>query len=102
MTTSYSRPSASRREPGAAGGLLLPRAHSLIRSLAARARVLWARYWDYQARRATVLVLDALDDRVLKDIGVARAEIWPAVFGGDHTRPRHYDPRLQETRRLLD
>jgi uncharacterized protein YjiS (DUF1127 family) len=73
----------------------------MVRSLGAHARSLWETYWDYQARRATALVLETLDDRALKDIGLARGEIWPAVFGGAHARARHYHPGPQETRRLL-
>jgi len=65
-------------------------------NLAARAQGLWQAYWEYQARRATVLMLEALDDRVLKDIGLGRSEIRPAVFGGEAARARPYDPRWRE------
>ncbi len=63
----------------------------LAQDLAARARGLWEAYWDYQARRATVLTLEALDDRTLKDIGLSRSQIWPAALGkgGEHPRPYH-------------
>jgi uncharacterized protein YjiS (DUF1127 family) len=65
---------------------------ALGRDLAARAQGLWQAYWDYQARRATVLMLEALDDRVLKDIGLGRSEIWPTVFGREAPGARLYDP----------
>ena len=61
------------------------------RSLAARAQCLWAAYWDHQARRATALALEALDDRALRDIGLRRSEILPAVFGESAGRARPYD-----------
>ena len=35
----------------------------------------WYSYWNARAKRATVLVLNALDDRTLKDIGIDRSEI---------------------------
>jgi uncharacterized protein YjiS (DUF1127 family) len=66
--------------------LLLP-----ARGPLAHARRLWAAYWDNQRRRATVLMLQALDDRILKDIGLTRSEIRSAVFGDGAERPRPYD-----------
>jgi uncharacterized protein YjiS (DUF1127 family) len=36
---------------------------------------LWNAYWDRQARRATAVMLYALSDRTLADIGVDRSEI---------------------------
>jgi hypothetical protein len=41
--------------------------------LSARVRGLWDAYWRYQLRRTTVLMLEALDDRVLEDIGLGAA-----------------------------
>lgn len=76
---------------GAGTGPLARALSALAQEVAARIRGLWQAYWDYQARRATVLMLAALDDRVLKDIGMARSEIWPAVFGHDPARARPYD-----------
>jgi uncharacterized protein YjiS (DUF1127 family) len=35
----------------------------------------WKRYLDRRARQATIMVLQSLDGRTLKDIGVNRAEI---------------------------
>jgi uncharacterized protein YjiS (DUF1127 family) len=68
----------------------------LARDLATRARGLWRAYWDYQSRRPTVLMLAALDDRVLKDLGLTRSEIWPAVHGRDPAAVRPYDPRWRQ------
>ena len=76
--------------PDRGGGTLGRALSEAGQNLAARAQGLWQAYWDYQARRATVRMLEALDDRVLKDIGLGRSEIWPAVFGG--ARARAYDP----------
>jgi uncharacterized protein YjiS (DUF1127 family) len=39
----------------------------------------WAGYWTQRAERATVAVLQALDDRALKDIGLDRSEIESVV-----------------------
>jgi uncharacterized protein YjiS (DUF1127 family) len=39
-------------------------------------------------RRATVIHLKGLEDRVLKDIGLRRCDIEPAVYRPDHTRVR--------------
>jgi uncharacterized protein YjiS (DUF1127 family) len=63
--------------------------------LAARsARLLgeaWQRFWRWRARRATVQLLEALDDRTLHDIGVSRGEITSLVYGGRGDRQRHYE-----------
>jgi uncharacterized protein YjiS (DUF1127 family) len=54
---------------------------------------LWKAYWEYQASRATVVMLRSLDDRTLADIGLTRSEITFVVFGGTG-RPCAYDPNL--------
>jgi uncharacterized protein YjiS (DUF1127 family) len=59
--------------------------------LGSLARRLWQAYWDYQARRATTMLLHALDDRMLADIGFKRSEIEPAVCGQPQDRRRLYD-----------
>ena len=67
------------------------------RSLSSSTGRLWAVgsdlrafYWDYQARRATMLLLHSLDDRTLSDIGFQRSEIPSVVFGSpDRVRPYH-------------
>ena len=50
----------------------------------------WRRYWEERAKRVTVGILDRLDDRTLRDIGISRGEITSLVFGGDGHR-RRYD-----------
>jgi uncharacterized protein YjiS (DUF1127 family) len=63
-------------------------------TLAARAgaaiRLAWRAYWDRRACKVTVLLLAALDDRTLHDIGLAPSEIESAVYGG-RDRCRCYD-----------
>jgi uncharacterized protein YjiS (DUF1127 family) len=44
---------------------------------AARLRRLWRGYWDRQARRAIAVMLHALDDRTLADLGINRDAIVP-------------------------
>jgi uncharacterized protein YjiS (DUF1127 family) len=46
----------------------------------------WRVYWEWRARRATILLLRALDDRTLHDIGIAPSEIESLVQGGGHCR----------------
>ena len=55
------------------------------------ARIAWHTYWDWQARRATVEILHALDSRTLRDIGLSRDEIESAVHGKRGDRRRCYD-----------
>jgi uncharacterized protein YjiS (DUF1127 family) len=52
---------------------------------------LWRRYWLWRAKRATVELLDALDDRTLHDIGICRAEITSLVYGRPGERTRSYE-----------
>jgi uncharacterized protein YjiS (DUF1127 family) len=72
----------------------------VARRLTARARYLWLSYWDKQARRAALLMLQALDDRTLKDIGLNRGEIWPAVFGLNEASRLSCDPAWPPYARL--
>jgi len=68
--------------------------HSLSglgRALAAGVRHLWHAYWEHQARRATVRMLESLDDRLLKDIGIDRSEIQPAMLGYGLAHVRVHD-----------
>lgn len=52
---------------------------------------LWNAYWDQQARRATAMILHALDDRTLADIGLRRSEISGFVYGPAEEGRRAYD-----------
>ena len=51
------------------------------RSLAETWRALRERYRVHRARRTAVAVLRALDDRMLRDIGINRSEIESVVYG---------------------
>jgi uncharacterized protein YjiS (DUF1127 family) len=42
---------------------------------------LWRAYWRRRAERAMQFVLQSLDDRTLKDIGIDRSEIDPVIYG---------------------
>jgi uncharacterized protein YjiS (DUF1127 family) len=52
----------------------------------------WDAYWQRRAKRATVFMLQGLDDRVLSDIGIDRSEIESVVYGSGADRIRHYRP----------
>jgi uncharacterized protein YjiS (DUF1127 family) len=41
----------------------------------------WRAYWRRRAERATQFILQSLDDRTLKDIGIDRSEIDSVVYG---------------------
>ena len=50
-------------------------------------RKAWRAYWDWRARRVTVMLLSSLDPRTLRDIGVSPSEIEGLVrCGGSHRR----------------
>lgn len=59
--------------------------HAFAHRLVAAARLAWTRYWTRRAARATVGILQRLDDRALKDIGLNRSEI-DRVANGDCRR----------------
>lgn len=69
------------------------RSHAPFARITSIVRQLWRAYWDYQARRATVMLLHALDDRALADIGFKRSEIDSAVFASTSDRLRRYDSK---------
>jgi uncharacterized protein YjiS (DUF1127 family) len=69
------------------------RNHAVFARVTSIVRQLWRAYWDYQARRATIMLLYALDDRALTDIGFKRSEIEAAVFASPSYRLRRYDPK---------
>jgi uncharacterized protein YjiS (DUF1127 family) len=64
------------------------------RAAASLCRLLRA-YWDHQVRRAAV-ILDALDDRTLADIGIHRTEIGALASHGSGERLR----RVRRQRRF--
>src|ERR1700754_5004555 len=59
---------------------------------AAAIRRMWRAHCDRQARRATAVIMHALDDRTLADIGLRRAEINALLADGLDGGRRHYEP----------
>ena len=55
----------------------------------------WRAYWRWRAREATVVILRALDERTLRDIGIHPSEISSCVYGRSDRR-RTYDERWTE------
>ena len=53
----------------------------------------WRGYWARRAQKATVLILQSLDERTLRDIGISSAEIESCVYGKTRDRRRRYDER---------
>jgi uncharacterized protein YjiS (DUF1127 family) len=56
-------------------------------------RAAWRGYWARRAQKATVLILQSLDDRTLRDIGISSGEIESSVYGKARDRRRRYDER---------
>jgi uncharacterized protein YjiS (DUF1127 family) len=52
---------------------------------------LWRTLVERRAQRATVRILQSLDARTLKDIGISHGEINSIVYGGRHDRVRRQD-----------
>ncbi len=53
-------------------------------------RAAWRGYWARRAQKATVLILQSLDERTLRDIGIASSEIESCVYGQGRDRRRSY------------
>ena len=70
---------------------LTPEPQPLTHRLQDIAGRLWHAYWDRKGRRATVMMLRALDDRALHDIGIDRSEIESVVYGNPGERRSRYD-----------
>jgi len=51
---------------------------------------LWQGYLERRAQRATVRILQSLDARTLKDIGISRGEINSIVYDNRNDRARRY------------
>lgn len=68
----------------------------LLASAANALRKFWKAYWTHQVRRATVMLLQSLDDRALADIGFKRSEIESVVCETTSDRLRRYDPQWHE------
>jgi len=78
-TQALSAPTVSSQAEGRAHGL------------AAFVRQQWRAYWERRAQRLTVVMLSALDDQTLRDIGVGRSEIDSVVYSRSGERVRRYD-----------
>lgn len=59
-----------------------------VHTICARIGRAWAAYWSGRARRATVVMLQSLDGRTLKDIGIDRSEIESVIYGQPDDRRR--------------
>jgi uncharacterized protein YjiS (DUF1127 family) len=70
---------------------LEPAAMGLRGRLGRVARRWWRAYWDRRARKATLLILQSLDERTLHDIGISPSEIESCVYGRWRDRRRPYD-----------
>jgi uncharacterized protein YjiS (DUF1127 family) len=70
-------------EPGSGSASARIRRTHLRGLLAARIRHIWRAYWEWCARRAVALLLQSLDDRTLKDLGISPDDIAcaPTEFG---------------------
>ena len=55
----------------------------------------WGAYWARRAERTTVLMLQALDDSTLRDIGLGRSEIESVVYGRPRERTLRYRSDLE-------
>ena len=55
----------------------------------------WQTYWRGRARRATVRLLQSLDDRALHDLGMDRSEIGSVVYGRPGERRKAYGRRCR-------
>ena len=70
-------PSISGRQATQGFGLLLKRG--------------WDAYWRRRAKRTAVMMLHALDDHCLHDIGVDRSEIESVIYGKPGDRRLRYE-----------
>jgi uncharacterized protein YjiS (DUF1127 family) len=66
-----------------------PASPALGSRLGGWASALWQSYLDRRTRRATVRILQSLDARTLKDIGISPGEIHSVVYGRNDRRRHH-------------
>jgi uncharacterized protein YjiS (DUF1127 family) len=69
------------------------RSHAVSARIISIVQQLWRAYWNDQAQRATIMLLHALDDRALADIGLQRGEIASVVLASPSDRLRRCEPR---------
>ena len=53
----------------------------------------WAAYWQWHTRRATVQLLESMDDHVLRDLGIRRNQIHLYARGQRPHRSLHREDR---------
>jgi uncharacterized protein YjiS (DUF1127 family) len=63
---------------------------TLLHSAAAALQLGWRAYWQRRARRASVVLLQSLDEQQLRDIGINRSEIESVVYSPPTERRRTY------------
>lgn len=63
---------------------------TLLHSTAAALRSAWLAYWQRRARRATVVLLQSLDEPQLRDMGINRSEIESVVYAPPTERRHTY------------
>ena len=87
MTCSMTGPMTSSVTPGMTACMRRPPAATAAARVTGLIRKAWRAYWDWRARRLTVMLLSSLDARTLHDIGVSPGEIEALVrCGGGHRR----------------
>jgi uncharacterized protein YjiS (DUF1127 family) len=81
-------------------GTFTPRFARVGRGIARAVQTAWRAYWRRRAERATVFVLQSLDARTLKDIGIDRSEVESVVRGacGSRRRASRAHPSSQSER----
>ena len=62
---------------------------TLVVRASALMRGAWRAYWEWRARKVTILLLRSLDQRTLHDIGIAESEIESLVCGGNDRCSRY-------------
>jgi uncharacterized protein YjiS (DUF1127 family) len=65
-------------------------AHGWLSRAAAVVRHGWQAYWRRRAQRATVALLQSLDQHALHDLGIDRSEIESVVYGVPVERRQRY------------
>ena len=72
----------------AAIGIVTDGLTSRVQRVVSRA---WSGFWRRRSMKATIRVLNGLDDRMLKDIGIDRSEIESIASTEGQGRRRRYD-----------
>ncbi len=68
-------------EPGSGSGQpSMPQGGCIGGRIRCTLRTMWRSYWRRRVERATVFMLQSLDARALKDIGIDRSEIESVVY----------------------